>query len=355
VFANQGIPRTAAKAARGKKEKGDRVRRREFLTLLGGAAASSALCARAVRAQPPAKLRRIGVLSQGSAAEHPSHLFQEFLSGLRELGWAEGHNLAVEWRFSEGSFDPLPRLATELVGIPVDLIVASPAAPAAAAKAATSSIPVVFIQVPDPVRLGIVASLARPGGNVTGFSSIASDLTGKRLALVKEVLPNAQRVAMLWNRPSQGAALVSGEMMRVQDQVDLKLEDIGVSSRGELPAAFDAAARARASAVMVIDDPAMVSYRDTVVQLAARYALPIFSQYSEYVDAGGLMAYGPSLRALYRRGAVYVDRIFKGAKPSDLPVEQPAVFELVVNLQAAKALGVELAPTLVARADRVIE
>jgi putative tryptophan/tyrosine transport system substrate-binding protein len=330
------------------------VRRREFLTLFG-AAASSALCAPAVRAQPPGKLRRLGVLSQDLAAEHPSHLFQEFQAGLSELGWVEGHNLAMEWRFSEGSFDPLPRLAGELVRLPVDLIVATPAAPAAAAKAATSTIPVVFIQVPDPVRLGIVASLARPSGNVTGFSSIASDLTGKRLALIKEVLPNAQRIAMLWNRPSQGSALVSREMMRVQDQVDLELEDLGVSARGELPAAFDAAVRARVAAVMVVDDPAMVSYRDTVVQLAARHALPIFSQYSEYVDAGGLMAYGPSLRALYRRGAVYVDRIFKGAKPSDLPVEQPAVFELVINLKAAKALGVELAPTLVARADRVIE
>ena len=330
------------------------MRRREFLTLLG-AAASSALCATAVRAQPPAKLRRIGVLSQGSAAEHPSHLFQEFLSGLSELGWVEGHNLAVEWRFSEGSFDPLPRLAAELVSIPVDLIVASPAAPAAAAKAATSSIPVVFIQVPDPVQLGIVASLARPGGNVTGFSSIASDLTGKRLALVKEALPQAQRLAMLWNRPSQGAALVSREMLRVQGQVGLELTDLGVASRSELPAAFAAAERARVAALMVIDDPTMVSYRDTVVQLAAEHALPIFSQYSEYVDSGGLMAYGPSLRALYRRGAIYVDRIFKGAKPNDLPVEQPAVFELVINLKAAKAFGVELAPTVVARADRVIE
>src|SRR5262249_21451684 len=162
----------------------------------------------------------------GSAAEHSSHLFQEFLSGLAELGWIEGHNLAIEWRFSEGRFDPLPQLAAELVSIPVDLIVATPAAPAAAAKLATSSIPVVFIQVPDPVQLGIVASLARPGGNVTGFSSIASDLTGKRLALVKEVLPNAQRVALLWNRPSQGSALVAREMMRVQGQVSLELTDI---------------------------------------------------------------------------------------------------------------------------------
>jgi putative ABC transport system substrate-binding protein len=180
-------------------------------------------------------------------------------------------------------------------------------------------------------------------------------LTGKRLALVKEVLPNAARIAMLWNRPSRGSALVFHEMERSKSQVGLELTDIGVSDSSELPAAFASAVGARVAAVMVLDDPAMVSYRDTVVQLAADHGLPIFSQYSDYVDGGGLMAYGPSLHALYRRGAFYVDRILKGAKPSDLPVEQPAIFEMVVNLKAAKALGLELAPTLVARADRVIE
>jgi ABC-type uncharacterized transport system substrate-binding protein len=307
------------------------------------------------RAQSPMKLRRLGVLSQTSAGTHPTPLFQGFLQGLRELGWVDGHNLVIEWRFSEGSIEPLPRLAAELAAVPVELIVASPAAPARAAKEATGTIPVVFIQVPDPVGLGIVANLARPGANITGLSSIASDLTGKRLALVKEVLPDATRIALLWNRPSEGAALVVREMERAKAQVGLELEDVGVSDRSELEGAFAAAVRARVAAVMVIDDPVMVSYRSTVVRMAVGCALPLFSQYSEYVDAGGLMSYGPSLAAIYRRGAIYVDRILKGTKPNDLPVEQPVVFELVVNLRAAKALGLELAPTLVARADRVIE
>jgi ABC-type uncharacterized transport system substrate-binding protein len=329
------------------------VRRREFIGLLGGAAAG--LWPPMARAQSPTRLRRLGVLSQTSAGAHSTPLFQGFLQGLRELGWVDGHNLAIEWRFSEGNIEPLPRLAAELAAVPVELIVASPAAPARAAKEAAGTIPVVFIQVPDPVGLGIVANLARPGGHVTGLSSIASDLTGKRLALVKEVLPDATRIAMLWNRPSEGAALVAREMERTKAQVGLELEDIGVSDRGELEDAFAAAVRARVAAVMVIDDPVMVSYRSTVARMAVGCALPLFSQYSDYVDAGALMSYGPSLMAIYRRGAIYVDRILKGAKPSDLPVEQPVVFELVVNLRAAKALGLELAPTLVARADRVIE
>jgi len=325
------------------------------MALLGGAAASSAFCAHTALGQPSAKLRRLGVLSQGSAGVHPSLVFQAFQQGLRELGWVEGHNLAIEWRFSEGSFESLPRLAAELVALPVDLIVASPSRPALAAKEATSTIPVVFIQVPDPVGLRIVGNLARPGANVTGLSSIASDLTGKRLALVKEVIPNAQRIAVLWNRPSEGAALVFREMGRTKGQVGLELEDIGISGPSELRAVLASAARAGVAAVMVIDDPVMVSYRAAVVQLAADHGLPIFSQYSDYVDSGGLMSYGPSLSALYRRGAIYVDRILKGAKPNDLPVEQPVIFELVINLKAAKAVGLELAPTLVARADRVIE
>jgi putative ABC transport system substrate-binding protein len=332
------------------------VRRREFIGLLGGAAASAGLRPLMAGAQSPTKLRRLGVLSMAEAGAHATPLFQGFLQGLRELGWVEGHNLAIEWRFSEGRAEPLLRLAAELVALPVDLIVASGARPASAAKEATAgTIPVVFVQVPDPVGLGIVPNLGRPGANVTGLSSIAADLTGKRLALVKEVLPDATRIAVLWNRPNEAAAFVFREMKRSKAQVGLELEDVGVSDRSEVPDAVAAAARARAAAIMVLDDPVMVSYRSTVVRSAAGHALPVFSQYSDYVDEGALMSYGPSLLAHYRRGAIYVDRILKGAKPSDLPVEPPVVFELVVNLRAAKALGLELAPTLVARADRVIE
>jgi putative tryptophan/tyrosine transport system substrate-binding protein len=341
------------------------VRRRDFITLLGGAAAAS-ICGHLTVARAEPTVRRIGILSQGYVREHPTALFQAFREGMREFGWIEGRNLAIEWRFSEGSAEPLPRLAAELVGLPVDLIVAAPSAPALAAKEATKNaskasraaagaIPVVFVQVPDPVRMAVVSNLARPGANVTGLSSIASDLSGKRLALLKEVLPGASRVAVLWNRPSQGAALVVQEMSRVRGEVGLELIDVGVSDRSELEEAFAKAAREHVAAMMVIDDPVIASLQTPVVALATRHRLPIFSLYSPYVDAGGLMAYGPSLIALYRRAAGYVDRILKGAQPSDLPIEQPTVFELVINLNTANALGLELAPNLVARADRVIE
>jgi putative tryptophan/tyrosine transport system substrate-binding protein len=331
------------------------MKRREFIALLGGAAAAAGLRPLGARAQGSTKPRRIGVLSQDLAGAHPTPLFQTFLQGLRELGWLEGHNLAIEWRFSEGSLEPLPRLAAELVALPVELIVASPARPARVAKEATGTIPVVFIQVPDPVALGIVTSLARPGANVTGLSSIASDLTGKRLALVKEILPDAMNIALLWNRPSEGSALVFHEMNRVKHQVGLELEDIGISDGSELQKAFASAVRARVAAVMVIDDPVMTYRRAKVMQLAADHRLPVFSQYSEYVDSGALISYGPSLTAIYRRGATYVDRILKGAKPNELPVEQPVVFEMVINLRTAKVLGLEVPPTLLARADEVIE
>jgi len=338
-----------------KKEKGDRVRRREFLTLLGGAAASSALWTRAVGAQPPTRVRRVGVLSQGSASTHPTPVFQAFQHGLHELGWLEGQNLAIEWRFSEGSAEPLSRLAAELVRMPVDVIVASPTRPALAAKEATGTVPVVFIQVADPIGAGIVTNLARPGANVTGLSSMSADFGGKRLELLKEALPAAARVAVLWNRPSQGSIFVFRAMELASRQIGVELQDVGISDPNELRGAIRTAARARADAIMVLDDPVIVSYREQIVPLAAENALPIFSEYPDYADDGGLMAFGPNTAEIYHRGAIYVDRILKGAKPSDLPVEQPARFELVVNLKAAKALSLELAPTLVARADRVIE
>src|SRR5712692_10300601 len=192
------------------------------MTLLGGAAASSALRLRPAHAQPPAKVRRLGVLSQGPARAHPTPVFQEFRQALRELGWLEGQNLAIEWRFSEGSAEPLPRLAAELVGLSVDLIVAGSTPPALAAKQATGTIPVVFIQVADPVEAGIVSSLSRPGANVTGLSVMATDLSGKRLELLKEVLPGAARVAVLWNRPSRGAVLILRELELAGRQLGLE-------------------------------------------------------------------------------------------------------------------------------------
>src|SRR5262245_1631455 len=304
----------------------------------------------AARAQP--KVRRLGVLSQGSTSTHPSPMFRTFRRGLRDLGWVEGQNLAIEWRFSEGNAEPLPRLAAELVGVPVELIVASPTRPALAAKEATSTIPIVFIQVADPVRSGIVTNLARPGANVTGMSAIGSDLSGKRLELLKEALPAAERVAVLWNRPSEGSVLVFRELQLSSRDIGVELQDVGISDPDELRGAVEFALRTHVGAIMVIDD---ASYQPQIVSLASKAALPLFSIYSDYADDGGLMAYGPSLQAIYWRGATYVDRILRGAKPSDLPVEQPSIFELVINLRTAKALGLDLAPTLLARATRVIE
>ncbi len=282
-------------------------------------------------------------------------MFRTFQQGLRDLGWVEGQNVAIEWRFSEGSAEPLPRLAAELVGVPVELIVASPTRPALAAKEATSTIPIVFIQVADPVKSGIVTNLARPGANVTGLSTIGSDLSGKRLELLKEALPGAERVAVLWNRPSEGSVLVFRELQFSSRELGIELQDVGISDPDELRDAVEFALRTRVGAIMVIDDPVIASYRPQIVSLASKAALPLFSIYSDYADDGGLMAYGPSLQAIYWRGATYVDRILRGAKPSDLPVEQPSIFELVINLRTAKALGLELAPTLLARANRVIE
>jgi putative ABC transport system substrate-binding protein len=329
------------------------MKRREFLTLLGATAAASIDRPRAARAQP--KIRRLGVLSQGSIRTHPTPMFRTFQQGLRDLGWVEGHNLAVEWRFSEGSTEPLPQLAAELAGLPVDLIVASPTRPALAAKQATSTIPVVFIQVADPVESGIVANLARPGANVTGLSSMGSGLSGKRLELLKEALPDASRVAVLWNQSSQGGALVFRELELASKQLGLELKDIAVSGPEEINNSIQSAAHGQAAAIMLIDEPVIASYRPQIVSLASEVALPLFSIYAEYADEGGLMAYGPSLQAIYWRGATYVDRILRGAKPSDLPVEQPTIFELIINLRTAKALGLDLTPTLIARANRVVE
>src|SRR5262245_21185532 len=225
------------------------MRRREVLTFLGGAAAAASIGRpRATRAQP--KIRRLGVLSQGSIHTHPTPMFRTFQHGLRDLGWVEGQNLAIEWRFSEGSAEPLPRLAAELVGLPVELIVATPTRPALAAKEATSTIPVVFIQVADPVQSGIVTNLARPGTNINGLSGMGSDLSGKRLELLKEALPRARYVAVLWHPASQGSAVVFRELELASNQLGIELKPIAVSGPDELNDAVKSAAAARAAAMM---------------------------------------------------------------------------------------------------------
>ena len=319
---------------------------------MGGAAVAWPIAA---RAQRPEQIRRIGVLTQGSINSHPTPQFQAFLNALHEAGWNEGRNLKIEWRFSEGSAEPLPRLADELLALPVELIVTAPTAPTLAAKRATSTIPIVFVQVADPVLSGIVTNLARPDANVTGMSAFATDIAGKRLALIKEALPNAKLISVLWNRPSKGAALILDEFLIAGRRLDIELQDIGVDNAAGIEAALRLAADKRSSLVAVIDDPVLQGHVETVIRIANGLKLPLVSQSAPYARSGGLMAYGPDLDELYRRGAEYVNRILRGAKPADLPVQQPDKFNLILNLKTAKALGIEFPASLLARADEVIE
>jgi putative tryptophan/tyrosine transport system substrate-binding protein len=327
------------------------VRRRQFLTLFGGAAAWPAVA----RAQRPEQIRRIGVLTQGSIVSHPTPPFRALLDALQQAGWDEGRNLKVDWRFSEGSAEVLPRLANELVELRVELIITAPTEPTLAAKQATSTIPIVFVQVADPVRSGVVTNLARPGANVTGMSALATDIAGKRLALIKEALPNTKLISVLWNRPSKGAALILDEFLIAGRQLGIELEDVGVDKAEEIEAALRIAVDKRSSLVAVIDDPVLQGHIETVIRIAEGLKLPLVSQSAPYARRGGLMAYGPDLNELYRRGAEYVNRILMGAKPANLPVQQPDKFNLILNLKTAKALGIEFPALFLARADEVIE
>ena len=332
--------------------RGADMRRREFIGLLGGAAL---WLPRVALGQPQSPIRRIGVLSQGSIHSHPTREFRGFLERLRELGWIENHSLLIEWRFSEGSAAPLARLATELVEKNVEVIVTTPTQPTIAAKHATSTIPIVFVGVADPLLSGIVTNLARPDANVTGLSTLNIDLAGKWLALLKETLPGLKRISILWNRPSKGSAQVFEEMRAACKSLDIEPYDIGVSEAAEFDRALDVAVSNKSAAVVVIDDTVMRGHAEAVTRIAASRKLPLVSIYSEYAIHGGLMAYGPNLQSIYRRGAEYVDRILRGDKPANLPIEQPDKFTLILNLKAAKSLGIEIPLALVARADEVIE
>jgi ABC-type uncharacterized transport system substrate-binding protein len=327
------------------------MRRREFLGLFG----TMATWPMAARAQELGQPRRIGILTQGSIGDHPSPAFRAFLKALQELGWEEGRNLKIEWRFSEGKAEPLPGLARELVQIPVEVMVTAPTEPTLAAKQATSTIPIVFVQVADPVQSGVVTNLAKPDSNVTGMSALATDIAGKRLALIKEALPNTRIVSLLWNKPSKGAVLIRNELLAAARQLGLEIQDAGVNNAGEIEATLREASQNRASLVTVIDDPVMQGHIDSVIRIATSLKLPVVSQSVGYVRGGGFMSYGPNLNELYRRGAEYVNRILRGAKPGELPVQQPEKFNLILNLKVARAFGIEIPPMLLARADEVIE
>ncbi len=326
--------------------------RRAFL----GTLACSLLAApHAAEAQSAGKVYRIGYLSSGSASSNP-RVIEAFRQGLQELGWVEGQNIAIEYRWAEGRLDRLPDLAEELVRLKVDVIVASPTPGATAAKKATGAVPIVAVSLTHPVELGLVASLARPGGNVTGVSySVGADIFGKDLELLKDIVPRVRRVAVLSNPDSPARPLTIRNVKDAARSLGVQLQLLEARGPEGFDGAFAAMAKERVGALLVVQDPAFIPHRARLVDLAAKNRLPSIFTQREDAEAGGLMSYGPSLSDLYRRAGTYVDKILKGAKPGDLPVEQPTKFELVINLKTAKALGLTIPPSLLQRADQVIE
>jgi putative ABC transport system substrate-binding protein len=280
---------------------------------------------------------------------------QAFRLGLRDLGWVEGKNISIEYRYAEGRSVRLPDLAADLVRLKVDIIVASATTAALAAQKATRAIPIVVAAGGDPVASGLGESLARPGGNVTGLSTMAQELGGKRLELLKEIVPKLSRVAVLWNPQSTASQLGWKEIQLPARQLGIQLHSLEVRSPNDFDKAFEDATRARAGALFLTGEPVINTNLKRIADVAAKSRLPSISHRSEFADAGGLVTYGPDRADMHRRAATYVDKILKGAKPADLPVEQPTRFELVVNLKTAKALGITIPQFVLFRADRVIE
>jgi putative ABC transport system substrate-binding protein len=310
----------------------------------------------AADAQQPAITYRIGVLTAGSPAtpSRPSRSLDSFRERLHELGYVEGRNIAIEYRWAEGWGDRFPGLAAELVRLKVDVIVAGSFPGAQAAKEATSTIPIVTISA-DPVGTGLVASLARPVGNVTGFSYMTPELTGKRLEFLKATVTRLARVGVLWNSTNSHEVLAFRELEVAAKSLRVTLHPVEVRAPNELEAAFSAMARERADALIVFENLVNISQRRLIADFAGRSRLPAIYERREFVHDGGLMAYGPSVPEMYRRAAVYVDKILKGVKPADLPVEQPTRFELVINMRTARALSLTIPSSLLAQADEVIE
>jgi len=306
------------------------------------------------RAQQSEKILRIGYLGNSSPALERDFV-DAFRQGLRDLGYAEGHNILIEYRWAEGRYDRLPEFAAELVRLKVDVLLTAGTPGALAAKQATQTIPIVMAVSGDAVGTGLVQSLARPGGNITGLTRMTRDLDGKRLELLKEIVPSLSRVATLLNPANPISARGWTEAQPAAKALRLKLESVEVKAADEFEAAFAAIARKRPGGLFIIADQFLLAHRTQIVDFAARQSLPAIYLYSEFVDAGGLMSYAANDPAMFRRAATYVDKILKGAKPADLPVEQPKKFELIINLKAAKQIGLTIPPNVLARADRVIK
>ena len=306
-------------------------------------------------AQQPKKVPRIGYLSPLSSAGDATRR-SGFQQGLRELGYTEGQNIVVEYRFAEGNLDRLPELAAELVHLKVDVIVAGGGSLIArSAKNAAGTIPIVMTNAEDPVANGLVASLARPGGNVTGLTAMLPDLAGKRLELLKETVPKITRVAVLWNSAVPEKAIEFKETQGAAKAFGTRLQSLEVKNPNDLDGVFEAASKQRAGAIITLPDPLTNTLGPRIVELATKKRLPTMFTQTPPVDGGGLMSYGPSYADLFRRAAIFVDKILKGTKPADLPVERPMKFEFVINLKAAKQIGLTIPPNVLARADRVIK
>jgi ABC-type uncharacterized transport system substrate-binding protein len=339
---------------------GTGVRRREGVEMNKRKLGSFALCAMllalcaSAEAQQPGKVPRIGYLSGQSLSTISTHT-EAFRLGLRELGYVEGKNIVIDYQYADGKLDRLPALAAELVRLNVEIIVTGGPASTRAAKEATSTIPIIVTNERDPVGTGFVASLARPGGNITGLSTLAPELSGKRLEILKEVVPRLSRVAVLGTSTAPGNAQVLREVELAAGALKVKLQILDVRDSKNNDTAFRAASKERADAALVLPSAVFNSHRTQIADLAVKGRLPAIYPRQEFVEDGGLMSYGMSLTDLSRRAATYVDKILKGAKPADLPVEQPTKFEFIINLKAAKQIGLTIPPNVLARADKVIK
>jgi ABC-type uncharacterized transport system substrate-binding protein len=329
------------------------VKRREFITLLGGAAAGWPLTA---RAQQPERMRRVGVLMSTTADDPEGQARHDvLLQGLQESGWSVGRNARIDYRWAGGDAELIRKYAAELVALAPDVILTTGTPATAALQQLTRSVPIIFVQVPDPVSSGFVESLARPGGNVTGFTTFEFGMSGKWLELLKEIAPGLTRVAVLRDLAVAAGSGQLGAIQAVAPSFGVELSPVDVRNADEIERAVTAFARSSNGGLIVTGSTPALVHRDLIVTLAARHRLPAVYAYRYFVTAGGLISYGPDSIDPFRRAAAYVDRILKGEKPADLPVQAPTKFELVINLKTAKALGLEIPPTVLARADEVIE